>query len=149
VLSIGAVCFGPGYLIEIAVRCVACLGRGERHRFDVAEINAFLRCHRSCARCIASQLSGERPMHFERRSAIPALTLLLPVSTRLSVEGDTPSFDANSRPLMPLGSRYIEPMNSPGCGGLCIAISDSAGSRVRTRSISRLWRAYVERCVPA
>ena len=40
---------------------------------------------------MAIQLSGERPSVFESRSAISELMPLVPFSTRLSVEGATPS----------------------------------------------------------
>ncbi len=70
---------------------------------------------------MASQLSGVRPNAFERRKAISGLTALLPFNTRLNVEAATPSVVASSRPpLMSLGSRYTELMNSPGCGGYAL-----------------------------
>ena len=50
---------------------------------------------------MASQLSGERPKHLDKRKAISGLMPLLPVSTRFNVEGETPSLEASSRPVMP------------------------------------------------
>jgi len=38
---------------------------------------------------MASQLSGLRPNALERRKAISGLTLLLPMTSRLNVDGDT------------------------------------------------------------
>src|SRR6266404_481564 len=81
--------------------------------------------HKSWLYCIASQLSGERPRALESRSAISGLTLLAPLRIRCNVEPATPSFAANSRALRLFGFRYTSVINSPGCGGLCIDISDS------------------------
>lgn len=61
----------------------------------------FLATQRSWLSCMASQLSGERPMALERRSAMSGVTRLVPLSTRLSVEAATSSLAASSRPLMP------------------------------------------------
>jgi len=56
---------------------------------------------RSCASCIASQLSGLRPSAFDSRKAMSGVTRLLPLSTRLKVDAATSRRLANSRPLTP------------------------------------------------
>ena len=86
-------------------------------------------CHRSKLCCMASQLSGLRPSAIDRRSANSGLTARSRRTTRASVEGGTSSRDANRRTLTSSGARYSVEMNSPGCGGLCMAINGSPRSR--------------------
>lgn len=64
-----------------------------------------LATHRSRASCMASQLSAERPRTCARRRAISGEFRLLPDSTRVRVEGETPSREASSRALMSWGVR--------------------------------------------
>ncbi len=70
--------------------------------------------------CMASQLSGDLPIAFDRRKAISGLTELRSRTTRAKVEAATPIFSANDLILMSNGSIYVTRINSPGCGGLCI-----------------------------
>jgi len=72
-----------------------------------------------------SQLSGLRPMHLDRRKAISGLIELCPLMSREKVEGDTLSRKATLRGETPNGFKYTSLINSPGWGGLCIAISDN------------------------
>ena len=72
---------------------------------------------------MASQLSGLRHSAFDRRKAISGEILLSPFNSLLSVEGDTLRLWATFLTLSPKGVIYTSLINSPGCGGLCIAIS--------------------------
>jgi hypothetical protein len=51
--------------------------------------------------------------------------LLSPFRRRFNVEGDTPRLSAIFLALIAEGVIYISRKNSPGCGGLCMAISDN------------------------
>ena len=72
-----------------------------------------------------------RPSALDRRSAISGLTALRLATTRAKVDAATPRFSANDLMLMSNGLIYVSRINSPGCGGLCIAINDSPRSRSR------------------
>ena len=54
---------------------------------------------------MVSQLSGERPNVLDNRNAISELMALLPFTIRLTVEGGTFNFVANSFVVMPNGSK--------------------------------------------
>ena len=72
-----------------------------------------------------SQLSGLRPSTLDSRSAISGDTALLPFTTRLSVEAATPRCVTSVLQLIQCGSMWMDSINSPGWGGLCIFISDN------------------------
>ena len=114
-------------------RAADCYAASKSRGWISSKLTVSRATHRSYISCIASQLSGARPRTFERRKAISGLMPLFPFSNRDSVEGETPRFDASWRELMPKGSRYTSRMNSPGCGGLCIVISDNPHNQVHRR----------------
>ena len=84
----------------------------------------FLACQRSKLCFMANQLSGERPIALGNRNAISGLTELRPETNRVKVDAAAPRLSDKDLILISKGSMSVSRINSPGCGGLCIAISD-------------------------